>query len=1107
MTLGAHTIMAIELSQTDLNKLESAAGAFGAGYQNLGRSADYFSMTSYTLGVTFKPADLASGYQVLLNNFGQYSISLRNDDLIIQLNTENGQDRTLTFRDAITDNGWQDVHVIVNDETGTLDILLNGETLHSGSSEGLVVENASFWDVTAGGTPWGAAFNGQIADVTVLDYPVSVDPEDSLVARMENLDSDGYVWDENNNNEPTTPPDEVVDETPVEQPEEETPEEVVDETPVEQPEEEAPSTNVGQSDEEILQSAAADFGSGYQNLGRSADYFSMSNMTLNTVFNVTEISNDRQVLLNNFGQYALLVRGSTLTVELNKEGGQDLRLTFDNLITETGWQDIQVIVSNDEIQVWHNGNEVYTGPNEGVVIDEAAFWDVTAGGTPWGSTFNGEIAAVTVIDKAVTIDPNSTIVERMFYIDGQADGTGSSGRPATGGDQVVDTPDDVTIPNIPNVPDEPDDADNSEAVVTGTSNGEVTEDVDLTTSGKLNAADADAGESGFQEDTENGDYGSFTISEDGNWTYTLTDSDDLDWLDTGEVVTETFTVRTIDGTTSEVTVDINGRNEPTTPNTGGGTGGNTGGGSTPTLGVIEVSSTAGLIQALSGNVAGYTIELAPGDYGTINLNNYNFSSPVVITSASPNNPAHFESISVRNSSNIEFNSLDVVSNDAPSGSWGEYLITIDNSSDIVISDSFVSTSRSTGMAEGFTGLIVKNSNGITVEDSEFTNMSGGAGFISSNNINIFNNEFHDIRVDGVTFSGVQGVEIDGNYFHDFYHTTGDHSDYVQFWVTAGLQSNVDIVITNNLMTQGNGYDTQGIFMTATSGQPMQNVVIENNVIYQSGYHGISVTNANGVEINDNTVISPPDSATGFEVWIAMTGVTNGVLENNISNSFVLNGSSVSQSGNLVAYDSSVPWNAGSYPTSSYDQVFVNDMNINSVHADDFALSAGINAGADISNLLGDILGGTLSAFSTTVASIDDNEPTVGDDYIEGTSANDLLFGFDGDDELFGFGGSDILVGGDGADTLSGGAGRDTFVYTEIGDSGIGNGNRDVIMDFDATNGDMLSFEGFATDDFAFSFNDNTDVLSIDLDGDFTIDMEIQLIGVSASDLDGSDFMT
>ncbi|MEX0827635.1 MAG: right-handed parallel beta-helix repeat-containing protein, partial [Haliea sp.] len=553
--------------------------------------------------------------------------------------------------------------------------------------------------------------------------------------------------------------------------------------------------------------------------------------------------------------------------------------------------------------------------------------------------------------------------------------------------------------------------------------------------------------------------------------------------------------------TSEVVVDINGRNEPASPGTG--SGGSTGGGSTPTAGVIEVSSVAGLIQALSGNVSGYTIELAPGDYGTINLNGYNFSSPVIITSADPNSPAQFESISVRNSSNIEFNSLDVISDDAPSGAWGEYLITIDSSSDIVISDSFVSTSRSTGMAEGFAGLIVKNSNNITVEDSEFTNMSGGAGFVSSNGITILNNEFHDIRADGVAFSGVQGVEIDGNYFHDFYHTAGDHSDYVQFWVTAGLQSNEDITITNNLMTQGNGYDTQGIFMTATSGQPMQNVVIENNIIYQSGYHGISVTNANGVEINDNTVISPPDSASGFSVWIAMTGVTNGVLENNISNSFVLNGSSVSQSGNVVAYDSTVPWNAGSYPTYSYDQIFANDMNIKSVNADDFALSSGFNVGAAIENLLGDVIDGTANAFATSDGTF---EGTVGDDYIGGTSAAEEIFGFDGDDELFGFGGADVIVGGDGADTLTGGSERDTFVYTEISDSGIGSGNRDVIMDFDATNGDMLSFEGFATDGFDYSFNDSTDVLSVDLDGDFTIDMEIQLIGVSASDLDSSDFL-
>ncbi|MCF8466238.1 MAG: VCBS domain-containing protein [Sneathiella sp.] len=693
----------------------------------------------------------------------------------------------------------------------------------------------------------------------------------------------------------------------------------------------------------------------------------------------------------------------------------------------------------------------------------------------------------------------------MLSIDGQGDGTGSTTVVDTNPDNVTTT-DPVVDTNIP--------VDgNSSAIITGTSSGDVTEDVDLTSSGKLTATDADAGESGFQDATENGDYGNFAIDGNGNWTYTLTNSDHLTGLDTGEVVTETFTVQTIDGTTSEVVVNVNGRDEPVA-NTGGSTNAGSGGGTSSTAGDIEVSSTAELIKALSGNVSGYTIVLAPGEYDTINLNGYNFSSPVTITSANPDNPAHFESITVSNSSNMVFDNLDISSYNAASGSWGEYLVTINNSSDIVISDSVIGNDVDGAIYGGFIGAIVKNSQDITIENTEFHNLSGGAGFISSNGVNVIDSEFYDIRSDGITFSGVQDVIIDGNYFHDFYHLTGDHSDYVQFWATAGLQANEDILIKNNLMVQGDGYDTQGIFMTATSDLPLDNVVIENNVIYQSGYHGISISTANDVSVSGNTVISPVDSASGYEVWVSLSNVTNGVVEDNISNSFIYNNSSVSESGNVVAYGSTVPWNAGSNPTYSYDDIFVdNNLNIGSVDATDFTVENGYNAGADVS-LLQD--GGSTSstssattvASSTTTTSNDNwNEGTVGNDHIEGTAAVDEIFGFDGNDELFGFGGNDYIIGGDGADTLTGGAGSDTFVYTEVGDSGIGAANRDVILDFDATNGDHLSFEGFAATGFDYSFNDSTDVLSVDLNGDFVIDMEIQLIGVSAVDLDNSDFLT
>ena len=1174
MTLGAHIIMAIELSQSELNELESAANAFGSGFQNLGRGDEHFSMKSLTLSATFSLDGLDNGRQYIYNNHTQASLAVRNDDLTVMLNTENGQAMRLTFRDAFKEPGWQDIQVVVDESKSSLEIWVNGEVLHSSSSDGIMIEDASYWDVTAGGTLWGSNLQGQIADVTVLDHAVTIDPDDSIADRMLKLngedpgeDTSGPVIDtpdSGDNNTPDTGDDnseavvtgtssgevtedvdlttggklnaadpdagesgfqadtengqygdfsinengnwtytltdsdeldwldsgETISETfTVRTIDGTTSDVTVDingqDEPVEEPTT-PPANNNNASDLEILQSAANAFGSGFQNLGRGDEHFSMKSLTLSATFSLDGLDNGRQYIYNNHTQASLAVRNDDLTVMLNTENGQAMRLTFRDAFKEPGWQDIQVVVdeSKSSLEIWVNGEVLHSSSSDGIMIEDASYWDVTAGGTLWGSNLQGQIADVTVLDHAVTIDPDDSIADRMLKLNGEDPGEDTSG-------PVIDTPDSGDN----NTPDTGDD--NSEAVVTGTSSGEVTEDVDLTTGGKLNAADPDAGESGFQADTENGQYGDFSINENGNWTYTLTDSDELDWLDSGETISETFTVRTIDGTTSDVTVDINGRNEPSAPGTGagGGTGGNTGGGgSTPTLGVIEVSSISGLVQALSGNVAGYTIELAPGNYGTLNLNGYNFSSPVTITSANPGNPAHFESVTVNNSSNMTFDSLEISSYDGVSASWGEYMFTINGSSDIVLSDNVFGNNVNGLLNQGIIGLKVATSEDITVEGNEFMNLHTGAHFRDSSGIDVLGNAFHDLRTDGTTFTGVQDIQIQGNSFRDFYHLEGDHSDYVQFYTTSGLQSNANIVISDNLMVQGDGVDAQAIFMTS-SNSTTTNVTIDNNVIFQSGYHGISVYGTNSLDITNNTVISPEDSPNGNIVWIQVKDGSNVSIDNNITNSILTESSSVSQSGNIIVDD------------NSYGRYFQNDLNIRSVDAEDFELLSNVNAGADVSDLLGDILGGTLSAFSSTVASIDDNEPTGGDDYIEGTSSSDLLFGFDGDDELFGFGGADIIVGGDGADTLSGGEGRDTFAYTETGDSGIGNGNRDVIMDFDATNGDTLSFEGFATDNFAYSFDDRTDVLSVDLDGDFTIDMEIQLIGVSASDLDGSDFMT
>ncbi|WP_395764323.1 VCBS domain-containing protein [Stutzerimonas balearica] len=106
------------------------------------------------------------------------------------------------------------------------------------------------------------------------------------------------------------------------------------------------------------------------------------------------------------------------------------------------------------------------------------------------------------------------------------------------------------------------------AQIGGTDVGTVTEDLNvngqgnLTTGGTLTVADPDAGEAGFTGIVTpvNGTLGNLTIEANGSWTYSVPNAL-VQYLKTGETKTETFTVRSIDGTPHTVTVTIHGAND------------------------------------------------------------------------------------------------------------------------------------------------------------------------------------------------------------------------------------------------------------------------------------------------------------------------------------------------------------------------------------------------------------------------------------------------------------------------------------------------------------------------------------------------------------------
>ncbi|MFA7317348.1 MAG: VCBS domain-containing protein, partial [Sulfuricella sp.] len=103
----------------------------------------------------------------------------------------------------------------------------------------------------------------------------------------------------------------------------------------------------------------------------------------------------------------------------------------------------------------------------------------------------------------------------------------------------------------------------NDAAVISSGTGSVTEDSALSTSGSLTISDTDAGQAGFVAQASTaGDYGSFTLGTNGAWTYTLDNTNaTVQALGAGQTLSETFTVSSLDGTASSVTVTVNGAND------------------------------------------------------------------------------------------------------------------------------------------------------------------------------------------------------------------------------------------------------------------------------------------------------------------------------------------------------------------------------------------------------------------------------------------------------------------------------------------------------------------------------------------------------------------
>lgn len=304
--------------------------------------------------------------------------------------------------------------------------------------------------------------------------------------------------------------------------------------------------------------------------------------------------------------------------------------------------------------------------------------------------------------------------------------------------------------------------------------------------------------------------------------------------------------------------------------------------------VVRVTSLATLNAALDRAKGDEEIRLAAGNYGDLNLRARAFPEGLKIV-GEEDGKAVFNTIALTDVANLTFRNI-VIGRALAAGepNWVKFANVIRATNITFDKVAFRGSMDANPLNDGG-GLGVRASDKITVVASTFEQLYMGLAMDASRDIVVEGNRFHDLRNDGMNFAGVTNVALRSNFFTDFYPLikadgSGDHPDAIQFFTAGAKKASQDIVITSNVILQGNGSGSQGIFLTdQVGGLPFRNVRIENNLIYVRSWNGIMVGGGVNISINNNTTISPTDDAVFLRIRLQnIEGIS---LANNVVDEF------------------------------------------------------------------------------------------------------------------------------------------------------------------------------------------------------------------------------
>ena len=282
---------------------------------------------------------------------------------------------------------------------------------------------------------------------------------------------------------------------------------------------------------------------------------------------------------------------------------------------------------------------------------------------------------------------------------------------------------------------------------------------------------------------------------------------------------------------------------------------------------------------------GETLLLMDGDYGVLKFYNNRFDIPVVIRSLDEK-AAHFEQINIGdNSGNLVFRNLSVWRNDPVSAPAGQLILSHPSSFDITIegcdlrgggetSNDYLSWSlEDWGYARN--GIFLRGPNSI-IRNNQLTGIAFGIQVFGDDS-SVMGNVISGFSGDGIRAIGHRNI-IRGNWIENAFDVSSNHDDGIQSWRHSGRESVEDLVIENNTIIEWAGpadhplrSTLQGIGLFDGF---FDNLVIRNNVIAVTLWHGLSVYGGRQAIIANNTVVHNDGLVEG-RPWIGVFDHKNG----------------------------------------------------------------------------------------------------------------------------------------------------------------------------------------------------------------------------------------